>query len=243
MTPTQPRGQRVTEGIGRQLEPRCPSAAASLREGPGDMFAVRRLGCQRPLGPHPVVHQRHRVDGVGGVHHHRPGEGWKAPRWRRAGSGPGCSKAERSFWRVKGCADMPALVTAVQAEVTRWLAEDQAPVAYGTGVNRAVAYRLPDGILCGLRPSAGPGAGAGAGAPMPVARRRGADATSPRPAPRRCRPLDHAGPPPSTRGPTVASGSSANSAVSRAAPSCVAWGPAGTARFDEPIALSKVLAA
>jgi hypothetical protein len=49
---------------------------------------------------------------------------WTDTRMVRRWVGAGMLEAERSFRRIKGCNDMPALVTAVRAEVARRVATD-----------------------------------------------------------------------------------------------------------------------
>ena len=49
---------------------------------------------------------------------------WKDTRMVRRWIGAGMLEAERSFRRIKGCTDMPNLVTALRAEVARRVAAD-----------------------------------------------------------------------------------------------------------------------
>ena len=68
------RGKRVAEGTARQLEAKYPSAAASLREGLDDMFAVRRLGVSDRLARSLSCTNKHRVDDLGRAHDHGASE-------------------------------------------------------------------------------------------------------------------------------------------------------------------------
>jgi putative transposase len=113
------RGLRVAQGIAAQLEDHYPSAAASLREGLEDMFTVRRLGASdllaRSLCCTNSIESMISVVGrlCGRVTH------WKDTKMVRRWVGVGMLEAERSFRRVKGCKDMPALTKAIRAEVER----------------------------------------------------------------------------------------------------------------------------
>jgi len=101
-----------------------PSAAASLREGLEDMFTVRRLGVPdrlaRSLSCTNAIESmisvvRSLTDRV---------KTWRDTKMVRRWVGVGMLEAERSFRRVKGCKDMPILVTAVHREVARRATDD-----------------------------------------------------------------------------------------------------------------------
>jgi putative transposase len=134
------RGLRVAQGIAAQLEEHYPSAAASLREGLDDMFTVRRLGASdtlaRSLCCTNAVESMISVvatlcDRV---------TNWKDHKMVRRWVGVGMLEAQRSFRRIKGCKDMPALVKAVRAEVARRRAPQATPKATSTPkAQRAVA--------------------------------------------------------------------------------------------------------
>jgi hypothetical protein len=119
---------RVARGIATQLEDQHPSAAASLRAGLDDMFTVRRLGVPDRLArtmsctnaiESMISIVRTFTDRV---------KNWRDTKMLRRWVGVGLLEAERSFRRVKGCKDMPALVAAVRAEVARRVADDQITV-------------------------------------------------------------------------------------------------------------------
>ncbi len=113
------RGLRVAKGIAATLDEHYPSAAASLREGLEDMFTVRRLGASdrlaRSLSCTNAVESMISVVGrlCGRV------TNWKDPKMVRRWVGVGMLEAERSFRRIKGCKNMPALTVAIRAEVAR----------------------------------------------------------------------------------------------------------------------------
>jgi transposase-like protein len=128
------RGKRVAEGIARQLEAKYPSAAASLREGLDEMFAVRRLGASDRLARSlSCTNSIESMISVVRTTTQRV-KRWKDTKMVRRWVGAGMLEAERSFRRVKGCNDMGALVAAVRAEVAKRVAEDN-----GGEVRSAVA--------------------------------------------------------------------------------------------------------
>jgi putative transposase len=122
--PDPARGKRVVEGIARQLEAKYPSAEASLREGLDDMFTVRRLGVSdrlaRSLSCTNAIESMLSVVRTTTFRVKR----WTDTKMVRRWVGAGMLEAERSFRRVKGCTDMPTLVTAVRAEVAARIAVD-----------------------------------------------------------------------------------------------------------------------
>ena len=120
------RGKKVAEGIARQLETKHPGAAASLREGLEEMFTVRRLGVPDRLAR--TMSCTNCIESMFSVVDDltRRIKRWRDPKMVTRWVGVGMLEAERSFRRVKGCADMPVLVAAVRREVARRLAEDQA---------------------------------------------------------------------------------------------------------------------
>jgi transposase-like protein len=123
------RGLRVATGITAQLEEHYPSAASSLREGLEDMFTVRRLGASdrlaRSLSCTNAVESMISVVGrlCGRV------TNWRDPKMVRRWVGVGMLEAERSFRRIKGCKDMPALTAHIRAEVARRRADKTIPEA------------------------------------------------------------------------------------------------------------------
>ena len=122
--PDPARGKRVAEGIARQLEAKYPSAAASLREGLDEMFAVRRLTTSdrlaRSLSCTNSIESMISVVRTTTIRVKR----WKDTKMVRRWVGAGMLEAERSFRRIKGCNDMAALTTAIRAEVARHVAAD-----------------------------------------------------------------------------------------------------------------------
>jgi putative transposase len=107
-------GVRQARDLARQLEARWPDAAASLREGLEEMFTVRRLGVSdrlaRSLSSTNMIESMISVgrDTTRNVKRWR--DGAMVKRWAAAGM----LNAERSFRRLKGCNDMPTLVTALR---------------------------------------------------------------------------------------------------------------------------------
>jgi transposase-like protein len=121
------RGLRVAAGIAAQLEEHYPSAAASLREGLEDMFTVRRLGASDRLAR--SLSCTNAVESMISVVQRLSGRvtNWKDPKMVRRWVGVGMLEAERSFRRIKGCKDMPALTASIRAEVARRRADKATP--------------------------------------------------------------------------------------------------------------------
>lgn len=134
-------GKRVAEGIARQLEAKYPSAAASLREGLDEMFAVRRLGVSDRLAR--SLSCTNSIESMFSVVRTVTArvKTWKDTKMVRRWVAAGMLEAERSFRRIKGCNDMPILVAAVRAEVARRITADTPTAAQAPSpeADRAVA--------------------------------------------------------------------------------------------------------
>ena len=117
--PDPTKGLKVCRDLAGQLDKTHPDAAASLREGLDEMFTVARLGIparlRRTLTNTNCVESMISIikTPADRVKHWR--DGTMKKRWIAAGM----LEAERSFRRVKGHADMPALIAAVHTEVVR----------------------------------------------------------------------------------------------------------------------------
>jgi transposase-like protein len=107
------KGLAACRALARQLDGPHPDAAASLREGLEEMFTVARLGAtgrlRRSLTNTNCIESMISVTRTttGRVKHWR--DGTMKKRWIAAGM----LEAERSFRRIKGCSEMPAIVAAV----------------------------------------------------------------------------------------------------------------------------------
>jgi putative transposase len=108
-------GLRRAKDLARQLETRWPDAAASLREGLDDMFAVRRLGVSgrlaKTLTNTNVIESMISIERDTTRNVKRWRDGTMVKRWVAAGM----LNAERSFRRLNGCRDMAVLVDALAA--------------------------------------------------------------------------------------------------------------------------------
>lgn len=109
--------------LATELDTTYPDAAGSIREGLEEMFTVRRLGVTgtlarslRSTNPIESMISTARVT-TGNVKRWRDGE------MRRRWCAAGMLEAEKSFRRVKGHAQMPALVAQLQAHATRVTAD------------------------------------------------------------------------------------------------------------------------
>jgi transposase-like protein len=105
--------------LATELDTTYPDAAGSIREGLEEMFTVRRLGVTgtlarslRSTNPIESMISTARVT-TGNVKRWRDGE------MRRRWCAAGMLEAEKSFRRIKGHAQMPALVAQLQAHATR----------------------------------------------------------------------------------------------------------------------------
>jgi len=112
------KAERTANNLARSLERQHPGAAASLREGLTEMFTVTRLGITGTLAKtlttsNPIESMFSIARRVNkNVTHWRDGE--MVMRWTAAGM----AQAAAQFRRVKGHAQMPALIAALE-ETTR----------------------------------------------------------------------------------------------------------------------------
>lgn len=127
------RGLKVARGIAAQLEAKYPSAANSLREGLEDMFTVRRVGASDRLAR--SLGCTNAIESVMSVVRTVTGrvKTWKDTEMVRRWVGVGILEAERSFRRIKGCSDMPALTKNIRAKIATLITEDgqtASPIKY-----------------------------------------------------------------------------------------------------------------
>ena len=106
-------GLRAARELARTLQARHPGAAASLREGLEEMFTVSRLGVSERLAR--TLTSTNPVESMISIARTttRNVKRWKDGQMVRRWTAAGMLNAERSFRRVKGCKDMPALVAAL----------------------------------------------------------------------------------------------------------------------------------
>jgi putative transposase len=106
-------GLRQARDLARQLQARWPDAAASLREGLEEMFAVRRLGVGDRLAR--TLTSTNPIESMISVGRTttRNVKCWRNGTMVKRWAAAGMLNAERSFRRVKGCKDMPVLVAAL----------------------------------------------------------------------------------------------------------------------------------
>jgi putative transposase len=111
------KGERAARDLARQLEGRWPDAAASLREGLEEMFTVRRLGINGRLAA--TLTNTNCIESMISIARDtthnvkRWRDGKMIKRWCAAGM----LNAERSFRRLKGHKQMPALVAALARHI------------------------------------------------------------------------------------------------------------------------------
>ena len=110
-------GERAARDLAKQLEQRWPDAAASLREGLDEMFTVRRLGINGRLAA--TLTNTNCIESMISIARDtthnvkRWRDGTMIKRWCAAGM----LNAERSFRRLKGYKQMPALVAALERHI------------------------------------------------------------------------------------------------------------------------------
>lgn len=107
-------GLARARSIAAGLEADHPDAAASLREGLADMFTVRRLGVDGRLAR--TLTNTNCIESMISVARTTMGnvKRWRDGRMKKRWMAAGVLEAERSFRRVKGCREMPALVAALR---------------------------------------------------------------------------------------------------------------------------------
>lgn len=116
--PDPAKGLKACRDLARQLDGPHPDAAASLREGLAEMFTVAGLGVtgrlRRSLTNTNCIESMISIcrTTTDRVKHWR--DGTMKKRWITAGM----LEAERSFRRIKGCNDMPALIAAIARATT-----------------------------------------------------------------------------------------------------------------------------
>jgi putative transposase len=110
-------GERAARDLARQLEARWPDAAASLREGLEEMFTVRRLGITGRLAA--TLTNTNCIESMISVARDttRNVKRWRDGKMIKRWCAAGMLNAERSFRRLKGHKQMPALVAALARHV------------------------------------------------------------------------------------------------------------------------------
>jgi transposase-like protein len=108
------KARRLLEDLARRLEDEFPSAAESVREGLDDTLAVLRLGVSERLRrslatTNPIESLISRTR-----HVHRNVKRWRSGRMMIRWMTAAVFEAAKGFRRVKGCKDLPALVSALR---------------------------------------------------------------------------------------------------------------------------------
>ena len=107
------KGVRACRDLAGQLDKDHPDAAASLREGLEEMFTVARLDI--PVRLRRTLTNTNCIESMISICRTTTGrvKNWRDGNMKKRWITAGMLEAERSFRRVKGHADMPALVTAI----------------------------------------------------------------------------------------------------------------------------------
>jgi putative transposase len=116
--PDPTKGRAACEALAKQLERDHPDAAASLREGLDEMFTVARLGIGGRLRQ--SLTNTNCIESMISIcrTNHGRVKRWRDGEMKKRWIAAGMLEAERSFRRLKGHADMPALVAAITNAVT-----------------------------------------------------------------------------------------------------------------------------
>jgi putative transposase len=112
--PDPTKGLDTARRLAADLKTEHPDAAASLLEGLEDMFTVRRLGIDGRLAR--TLTNTNCIESMISVTRTtmRHVKHWKDGSMKKRWVAAGMLEAERSFRRVKGCKEMPVLVTALR---------------------------------------------------------------------------------------------------------------------------------
>ena len=116
--PNPAKGLDAAKRIVGELRADHPDAAASLLEGLEEMFTVRRLGINGRLAT--TLTNTNCIESMISVARTTMGnvKSWKDGSMKKRWVAAGMLDAERSFRRVRGCKEMPALVTALRPQTT-----------------------------------------------------------------------------------------------------------------------------
>ena len=116
--PDPTKGRAACEALAKQLERDHPDAAASLREGLDEMFTVARLGIGGRLRQ--SLTNTNCIESMISIcrTNHGRVKRWRDGEMKKRWIAAGMLEAERSFRRLKGHADMPALVAAITNATT-----------------------------------------------------------------------------------------------------------------------------
>ena len=122
-------GLARARAIASEIEANHPDAAASLREGLADMFTVRALGVKGDLAR--SLSTTNAIESMISIARRTMGnvKRWQDGSMKKRWVAAGMLEAERSFRRLRGCAQMPVLVAAIQS----------ATAAKSTGYDEEVA--------------------------------------------------------------------------------------------------------
>lgn len=111
--PDPAKGRAACDALAKQLEREHPDAAASLREGLDEMFTVARLGIGGRLRQ--SLTNTNCIESMISIcrTNHGRVKRWRDGEMKKRWIAAGMLEAERSFRRLKGHADMPVLVAAI----------------------------------------------------------------------------------------------------------------------------------
>lgn len=125
--PDPTKGIKACRDLANQLEHDHPDAAGSLREGLDEMFTVARLGTPKRLRA--SLTNTNCIESMISIARDTTGrvKHWKTATMKKRWIAASMLEAERSFRRIKGHADMPALTAAIHDAVSNSTPTNYAP--------------------------------------------------------------------------------------------------------------------
>ncbi len=110
--------------LASELDKASPDAAGSIREGPPEMFTIRRLGMTGTLAM--TLRSTNPVELMISIARSTTGKvkRWRDGEMRRRWCAAGILEAEKSFRWVRGYRQMPALVKQLRAHATKISKDD-----------------------------------------------------------------------------------------------------------------------
>lgn len=120
-------GLRKANLLVKELDLAYPDAAASLREGLEEMFTVARIGAsvtlRRSLSTTNAVESMISIARTTTAHV----KNWQDGKMRKRWCAVAMLEAERSFRRIKGCAELAAFTKKIRAQISKQTETDTTP--------------------------------------------------------------------------------------------------------------------
>lgn len=115
--PDPAKGLKACKDLATQLDKNHPDAAGSLREGLEEMFTIAGLGV--PARLRSTLTNTNCIESMISIVRTSSGrvKSWRDGNMRKRWITAGMLEAERSFRRIRGCSDMPALIAATRRAI------------------------------------------------------------------------------------------------------------------------------